>query len=103
MLCTSSGTIQHDPGLVRSVVEATKRGYELTNGSPGQALDDLMAGASGLDRSDQDAQLHALLAAGALRPTGFHNLSAWARWDVEHGVLARPPDIRRAFDTRFAG
>jgi putative hydroxymethylpyrimidine transport system substrate-binding protein len=103
VLCTSRSTIRDDPRLVRSVVDATRRGYELATGSPGQALDDLMEGASGLDRSDQEAQLHALLAAGALRPTGFHDLRAWARWDVAHGVLARPPDIRRAFDTRFAG
>jgi hypothetical protein len=37
---------------------------------------------------------------GVLRPAA---LRAWAAWDREFGILRRPLDVRRAFDTTLAG
>jgi hypothetical protein len=30
-------------------------------------------------------------------------LRAWARWDREFGILERPLDVERAFDTSLVG
>jgi hypothetical protein len=51
----------------------------------------------GLDRAEQAAQLRALLP--DLRPAPFDPavLRAWAAWDLRHGVLERPLDVRSAF------
>ena len=87
---------------MRDVVSATERGYELATEDPAGALDDLVAGVPGLDRGDQNAQLRALLHANALKPEGgFRSLGAWARWDVQHGILQATPDLQDAFDSRF--
>jgi putative hydroxymethylpyrimidine transport system substrate-binding protein len=97
VLAASHETIEQDPGLVRSVVDATKRGYELTVENPAKALDDLLAEVRSLERADQQAQLEALLP--DLRPEPFDStvLRAWARWDLEHGLLTRPLDVNAAF------
>lgn len=102
VLVTSGELIADDPDLVRAVVDATVGGYELTVEDPGRALDSLLAGARGLDRAEQEAQLDAVLP--ALRPVGRLNpavLRAWSRWDVEHGILERPIDVEQAFDPQF--
>jgi putative hydroxymethylpyrimidine transport system substrate-binding protein len=97
VLCTSASTLQHDPELVRGVVEATKRGYQATLRDPAAALDNLLAANPGLDRAEQQAELHVLLSAfsppGQLRTAA---LVGWARWDAEHGILAGPATIARA-------
>jgi len=104
VLCTTSGLIRDNPGLVRSMVAGTERGYRLSVERPGQALGDLVEQNPGLDRADQAAELRALLRAHALDPGGFQPgaLRAWGRWDVEHGILDSKPDLRAAFDRRFA-
>jgi putative hydroxymethylpyrimidine transport system substrate-binding protein len=98
VLVASRQTIERDPDLVRSLVRATRRGYELAVDNPGQALDDLLAEVPSLDRADQAAQLQALLP--DLRPAPFDPpvLRAWARWDLEHGLLGRPLDVAAAFE-----
>jgi NitT/TauT family transport system substrate-binding protein/putative hydroxymethylpyrimidine transport system substrate-binding protein len=98
VLVASRQTIQHDPELVESVLAATTRGYELTVNDPGRALDDLLAEVPSLDRSEQQAQLDALLS--DLRPLPFDPavLDAWARWDLQHGLLERPLDVSAAFE-----
>jgi NitT/TauT family transport system substrate-binding protein/putative hydroxymethylpyrimidine transport system substrate-binding protein len=97
VLVASRETIERDPGLVQSMVEATTRGYELAVSSPEQALDDLLAEVPSLDRADQKAQLQALLP--DLRPAPFDPavLRAWAAWDLEHGLLKRPLDVDATF------
>ncbi len=99
ILCTSRRTLTEDPRLVRSVVAATTRGYQLTLRDPKSALDDLLAANPGLDRADQQAQLRVLLPAfappGQLRTSA---LVAWARWDAAHGILHRPLNVGQAFD-----
>lgn len=97
ILTASRSTIERDPELVEAMVEATRRGYELATEEPDAALDDLLAAAPGLDRGDQAAQLRAL--GDDLRPTPFDPvvLREWAAWDLEHGLLQRPLDIKAAF------
>ncbi len=97
VLTTSRKLIDSDPGLVDAVVAATQRGYAFTIGNPDAALDDLLAADPSLERSDQAAQLNALLP--ILRPRPFNPavLEAWAAWDLEHGLLERPLSVEQAF------
>ncbi len=97
ILTTTRTTLDRDPDLVRSVIEATKRGYEFTVENPVQGLNDLLAEVPSLDRADQKAQLQALLP--DLRPAPFDTavLRDWAAWDLEHGLLERPLDVEAAF------
>jgi len=98
VLVASRETIRNDPDLVGTMVDATRRGYEFAVARPGRALADLLASAPGLERADQAAQMRALLP--DLRPAPFDQsvLRAWARWDLEHGLLERPLDVDAAFD-----
>lgn len=97
VLASSQRTIDRDPALVRSIVAATKRGYSLTVRDPAKALDDLLAEVPSLDRADQRAQLRALLPDLTPAPFDPQVLRAWARWDLEHGLLTRPLDLSAAF------
>ncbi|HEU4944719.1 MAG TPA: ABC transporter substrate-binding protein [Solirubrobacterales bacterium] len=98
VLVTSEKTAADEPGLIRSLLAATTRGYELTTRRPAHALDALLAEVPSLDRAEQRAQLDALLP--DLRPAPFDPavLRAWARWDLEHGLLERPLDVPAAFE-----
>jgi NitT/TauT family transport system substrate-binding protein/putative hydroxymethylpyrimidine transport system substrate-binding protein len=100
VLTTSRRTLDRDPGLVRSVVDATRRGYSFAERQPAQALDDLLAADPALDRAEQQAQLRALLP--DLHPNPFDPavLRQWAAWDLEHGLLKRPLDVETAFDLK---
>jgi putative hydroxymethylpyrimidine transport system substrate-binding protein len=97
VLATSRRTIARDPELVDAMVAATARGYRFASQQPAGALDDLLVSAPSLDRAEQAAQLRALLP--VLRPAPFDRqvLREWAAWDLEHGLLKRPLDVRRAF------
>jgi putative hydroxymethylpyrimidine transport system substrate-binding protein len=99
VLTTSRPQLGRDRGLVRSVVRATVRGYRATLNDPDQALNDLLDANPDLDRAEQKAQLRLLLPAfappGRLRGAA---LARWARWDLEHGILDRRLDPRRAFE-----
>jgi len=102
VLVTTGELIESDPELVSGVVDATVSGYEFVVDDPASGLDALLAGASGLDAAEQEAQLDALLP--ALSPVGRFDvdvLRAWSRWDVEHGILESPVDIDAAFDTNY--
>jgi NitT/TauT family transport system substrate-binding protein/putative hydroxymethylpyrimidine transport system substrate-binding protein len=98
VLVASRQTVERRPQLVSSMVEATKRGYGFAVTHPAQALDDLLAEVPSLERADQAAQMSALRP--VLAPAPFHPavLNAWARWDLEHGLLERPLDVEAAFD-----
>ena len=98
VLTTTAAKLRDDPGLVDTVVSATKAGYRLTIRSPAAALDALLEANPELDRDEQGAQLRLLLPAfappGRLRP---RVLDRWANWDLEHGILARRLDPEDAF------
>lgn len=95
-LCTSLEIARDHPSLADAVSSATVDGYGFETRHPGRALDDLLAGANGLDPEEQRAQLRALLAADAVEPSRrfmVRNwLAPWLRWEVGHGVLEQPLD-----------
>ncbi len=95
-LCTSWGMAHNHPAIVRAVSRATVRGYRFELEHPGRALDDLLAGSSGLDRAEQGAELRALLAAQAVEPGDAFmvpdKIMPWLRWEIDHGILERPLD-----------
>ena len=100
VLCATDDLVRERPGIVHSMAAATARGYELAMRDPGRALDDLLAGANGLDRADQRAELTALERANAFAPPGRFvraPLEAWSRWEVAHGLVKKRPDTRREF------
>jgi putative hydroxymethylpyrimidine transport system substrate-binding protein len=98
VLVASRLTIERKPELVRAMVEATKRGYAFAVARPGRALADLLAEAPGLTRADEAAQMRALRPVLAPAPFDPAVLHAWARWDLDHGLLERPLDVAAAFD-----
>lgn len=102
VVVTTRALIDRDPRLVGGIVGATRLGYVHVEANPGDGLGALLAAVPGLDRSETAAQLRALLPAlglvGLLDPS---ILRAWARWDVEHGVLKTRPRVSDLFDTRF--
>jgi NitT/TauT family transport system substrate-binding protein/putative hydroxymethylpyrimidine transport system substrate-binding protein len=97
VLTTTGDVLRNDPELVESMVEATRRGYQLATAEPGRALDDLLAAAPALDREEQAGQLNVLRE--DLQPAPFDPavLRAWAAWDLGHGLLKRPLDVDAAF------
>lgn len=100
VLATAAATLADEPELVRGVVEATSAGYARTIEAPNVGLSTLLDEAPGLDAAEQRAQLDALMRADAFSPPGEFDrraLAAWARWDVEHGILEREPTIEEAF------
>jgi putative hydroxymethylpyrimidine transport system substrate-binding protein len=102
VLVTTADLIESDPGLVDGVVEATVEGYGIAVDDSTEALDSLLSGVDGLDPAEQAAQLEALRP--ALEPVGVFDpriLEGWAKWDAEHGIVERPPDVDAAFDPEF--
>ncbi|MGE5335817.1 MAG: ABC transporter substrate-binding protein [Nitrososphaerota archaeon] len=97
VLCTSEKLLRSDPGLVDSVVAATRRGYSFTEAHPGAALDDLLQANPELERADQAAQLKVLLPVLHPRPFDRAVLRAWAAWDLKHGLLEHPVAVGEAF------
>jgi putative hydroxymethylpyrimidine transport system substrate-binding protein len=97
VLVATQETVDSRPGLVRSMVDATRRGYAFTTQNPDRALDDLLAEAPGLDRAEQAAQLRVLLPDLQPAPFDLGVLREWARWDLEHGLLERPLAVGAAF------
>lgn len=97
ILTASRKTIERDPELVDSMIAATTRGYEFAFEHPSRALAELLAAAPGLDRADQAAQLRALRPDLHPAPFDARILREWAAWDLEHGLLERPLDVKSAF------
>ncbi len=104
VLATSAETLQDDPELVSSVQDATARGY--SDLKTGRAIDDLLRAVPELDPAEQRAQFEALTQADAFAEAGDLDtdvLAAWARWDLEHGILIRPLDLDAAFPPLASG
>jgi putative hydroxymethylpyrimidine transport system substrate-binding protein len=99
VLCTSQRLLRNHRGLVSATVQATTRGYQQTVAHPSRVLADLLAAVPALEHAEQDAQLRVLLP--EFRPPGRFDLAAlhaWARWDLEHGILSKPLDVESAFE-----
>jgi putative hydroxymethylpyrimidine transport system substrate-binding protein len=99
VIAVNRDTLTDEQELVRAVVDATTRGYRLADRDPTRTLH-LLFEDPGLRSADLVPQLRALDAAGALGGDGRFDprvLRAWARWDAEHAIVKRPPDVKRAF------
>src|SRR5215213_8817688 len=108
VLCVTRATLEDDAPTIRATIRALQRGYGEAQRDPESAVAAMLAAEPGLDRSALEAQLDAVAPAftagapafGALQPS---TLRAWARWDERFGILRRPLDVRRAFDTTLVG
>jgi len=104
VLVVTRATLTRNRALVEAVVRALAGGYSMTVEHPRQAVADLRRAVPGLDRTQLQQQLTVLLPAlqgpggriGALDPV---TLRAWARWEARFGIVKRPPDVGKAFDT----
>jgi NitT/TauT family transport system substrate-binding protein/putative hydroxymethylpyrimidine transport system substrate-binding protein len=100
ILATSAQTLRDHPDLVDAVTTATASGYDDLRDQPAGALDALHQAVPGLELDEQQAQMDALIDADAFSGTDAldaNALEAWARWDLDHGILAQPLDIDAAF------
>jgi putative hydroxymethylpyrimidine transport system substrate-binding protein len=104
VLCVTRATLQDKPAIVRATIRALQRGYTETQNDPESAVSTMLDREPSLDRAALTAQLDAVapeFTAGArefgeLRPSV---LREWAAWDARFGILRKPIDVRRAFDT----
>ena len=104
VLCVTRATLDDDEPVVRATIRALQRGYGEVQRDPESAVATMAEAEPGLDREALTAQLDAVAPAftagapafGALRPS---TLRAWARWDLEFGILDEPLDAGEAFDT----
>jgi putative hydroxymethylpyrimidine transport system substrate-binding protein len=98
ILATTRKTLEEEPRLVEGMVEATTKGYELTELQPSRALGDLLDANKSLERADQADQLKVLLP--ALKPAPFDEtvLKEWSAWASKHGLLPEPADVKRTFE-----
>jgi ABC-type nitrate/sulfonate/bicarbonate transport system substrate-binding protein len=107
VLATTGATLMDRRPAVRATIRALQRGATQAQAEPQEAVQALAGAVRGADPATISAQLDAVAPAftagarfyGELRP-GV--LRAWAGWDVRFGILARRPDLARAFDTTLA-
>ncbi len=97
ILTTTREELRNEPALVRSMVEATRKGYGFVEEEPQKALDDLLGANPTIERADAAAQLKVLLP--ALRPKPFDEgvLAEWSTWASSHGLLPKPIAPASAF------
>jgi len=89
-------------------VRALQRGYGEAQVDPESAVAAVLDAEPGAGRDELSAQMDAVGPAftagarvfGELRPDV---LREWAEWDLEFGILEKPLDVERAFDTGFVG
>ena len=96
-------TLDDDAPEIRATIRALQRGYGETQRDPESAVAAMLAAEPRLDQESLAAQLDAVDDAFTAGAGGFGRLrrdmlEAWARWDVEFGILEERPDIDRAFD-----
>ena len=104
VLCVTRATLEDAEPDIRATIRALQRGYGEVQKDPESAVAIMQAAEEDLDPGALSAQLDAVApsftagapAYGALRPS---TLRAWAAWDLEFGILRRPLDVERAFDT----
>jgi ABC-type nitrate/sulfonate/bicarbonate transport system substrate-binding protein len=104
VLTVTRRTLQEKPEVIRATIRALQRGYGDVQDDPESAVSTMVKREPDLDSAALAAQLDAVapeFTAGAdefgqLRPPV---LKAWAAWDLKFGILHKPLDVRRAFDT----
>lgn len=108
VLVVSRTTLEGRRSEVTALIRALQRGYTEAQSDPASAVQAMLTREEGLDRASLAAQLDAVAPAFTAGAPAFGVLSpgrlrAWARWDVRFGILDRPPDLRRLFDTSLVG
>jgi len=88
---------------VEAIVRTLQRGYGEAQTDPESAVQAMLSAEEGLDQADLAAQLDAVAPAFAAGVPAFgyldrKRLRAWARWDVEFGILPKAPDVDKLFD-----
>ena len=104
VLCVTRQTLAERASVVRATIRALQRGYGEAQADPESAVQTMAQAVRGLDPDELTAQMDAVAAAwtagaaefGQLRPAV---LRRWAAWDLRFGILERPLDVGRAFDT----
>jgi ABC-type nitrate/sulfonate/bicarbonate transport system substrate-binding protein len=104
VLTVTRQTLEDKPQVVKATIRALQRGYSEVQDDPESTVSTMTEREPDLDRAALSAQLDAVapeFTAGAdefgqLRPAV---LRAWAAWDLKFGILHKPLDVRRAFDT----
>jgi putative hydroxymethylpyrimidine transport system substrate-binding protein len=104
VLSVTRRTLEERRNVVRATIRALQRGYREAQIDPESAEQTMLQAVRGLDGDELAAQVDAIAPAwtagaqtfGQLRPDV---LRRWAAWDLRFGILDRPLDVSRAFDT----
>ena len=107
VLCVTRETLDERPSLVAGTVAALRRGYEEALRDPESAVLALTTRVRALERGPTLEALRAIapaFTAGVPAPGVLERerLDAWARWAARFGLTERPPDVDRAFVSRYA-
>jgi ABC-type nitrate/sulfonate/bicarbonate transport system substrate-binding protein len=104
VLCTTPAVLADRKPVVRATIRALQRGYAEAQDDPPSAVNAMTSAVRGLDARALSAQMDAVAPAFTAGATAYGQLRpdvlrAWADWDVRFGILKRPPDLARMFDT----
>ncbi len=106
VLIANEQTIQDQPELVESFVQAVSRGYSYAIRNPEEAADILLAEVPELDADlvrESQSWLSPRYQAEAIR-WGFQQEQVWVSysdWMAEHGIIDEPIDAAAAFTNQF--
>jgi ABC-type nitrate/sulfonate/bicarbonate transport system substrate-binding protein len=108
VLCVTRDTLDERADVVRAAIRGLQRGYLAAQDDPASAITAMTTADPELEGAVLAPQLDAVAPAftagaktmGELQPDV---LRAWAKWDVDFGILKRPPDVDAAFDTTLVG
>ena len=106
-LITNETTIQDNPDLVRSMVQAVLKAIEYTRDNPDEAYEICKKFVENLDQADEAIQKEVLATSIALwqdDPTGYSDPAAWQNMQsvlLEMGLLTAPLDLSQAFSNDF--
>jgi ABC-type nitrate/sulfonate/bicarbonate transport system substrate-binding protein len=104
VLCVTRQTLDERRNVVRAAIRALQRGYREAQIDPESAAQSMLQEVRGLDSDELAAQLDAVAPAWTAGARTFGELQPevlrrWAAWDLRFGILERPLDVSRAFDT----
>jgi ABC-type nitrate/sulfonate/bicarbonate transport system substrate-binding protein len=104
VLCVARETLQDEPGLVRRVVAAIRRGYEEALADPESAVSALVDAVPGLKRELVARELEAVQPSFTSGVRRFGQLDrarlrAWAAWEQRFGIVKTRPAVDQAFAT----
>ena len=107
LMLTSESMIEEDPELVRDLLAATARGYDVAIEDPDQAARLLLDAVPELDRDlvEASAEYHASRFVEPGRPWGHQEAEVWEEFGaflVEAGLLDEAVDTDAAFTDDFA-